>query len=250
MKGTVFVMNTIKFNHYGTQVVAHRGLSGIERENTAAAFVAAGNRSYYGIETDIWRTADGHFLCCHDGHFKRVGGEEMYVEQSTLEELQSVILYDKGDGVEGSKARRDIVAPTLENYVSICKKYEKIGVLELKSIFTDEEIAKIIDIIEAQDYLDGIVFIAFNYDNLVKVKNLRPNQTVQFLTKEVSDELIEKLAEVGMDADIYHPSLTEERIKAFHAKGVKLNCWTVDDPARAEELASFGVDYITSNILE
>ena len=56
-------MNTIKFNHYGTQVVAHRGLSGIERENTAAAFVAAGNRSYYGIETDIWRTADGHFRC-------------------------------------------------------------------------------------------------------------------------------------------------------------------------------------------
>ena len=74
-------MNTIKFNKLEAKVVAHRGLSGIERENTAAAFVAAGNRSYYGIETDIWRTADGHFLCCHDGHFTRVGGEEIYVER-------------------------------------------------------------------------------------------------------------------------------------------------------------------------
>ena len=243
-------MDTIKFNKLDAKVVAHRGLSGIERENTASAFVAAGNRSYYGIETDIWRTSDGHFLCCHDGHFKRVGGEEIYVEKTSLKVLQSVVLYDKCAEADQSKDRADLVAPTLENYVSICKKYGKIGVLELKSIFTEEEIGKIIEIIESYGYLDGIIFIAFDYDNLVKVKNLRPKQTVQFLTKDVSDELIEKLAEAGMDADIHHPSLTKERIDAFHAKGVKLNCWTVDDPARAEELASFGVDYITSNILE
>ena len=44
-------MNTIKLNKGNVRVVAHRGLSGIERENTNAAFVAAANRSYYGIET-------------------------------------------------------------------------------------------------------------------------------------------------------------------------------------------------------
>ena len=52
-------MNTIKIKKSLTQLVAHRGLSGIETENTNAAFVAAGNRSYYGIETDIQRTKDG-----------------------------------------------------------------------------------------------------------------------------------------------------------------------------------------------
>ena len=46
-------MNTVKFEKGQTLVVAHRGLSGIERENTNSAFVAAGNRSYYGIETDV-----------------------------------------------------------------------------------------------------------------------------------------------------------------------------------------------------
>ena len=55
-------MNTIKFNKKNTQIVAHRGLSGIEVENTNSAFVAAGNRSYYGIETDIHRTKDGRFV--------------------------------------------------------------------------------------------------------------------------------------------------------------------------------------------
>ena len=52
-------MNTVKIKRRNTLTVAHRGLSGIEAENTCAAFVAAGNRSYYGIETDIRRTADG-----------------------------------------------------------------------------------------------------------------------------------------------------------------------------------------------
>ena len=65
-------MNTIKFEKKSTQVVAHRGLSGIEKENTNAAFVAAGNRSYYGVETDIHRTADGRFVVCHDDDLKRI----------------------------------------------------------------------------------------------------------------------------------------------------------------------------------
>ena len=34
-------------------MVAHRGVSGLERENTCPAFVAAGVKSYWGIETDI-----------------------------------------------------------------------------------------------------------------------------------------------------------------------------------------------------
>ena len=42
------------------RMVAHRGTSGLELENTNSAFVAAGNRSYFGIETDVHRTADGH----------------------------------------------------------------------------------------------------------------------------------------------------------------------------------------------
>jgi hypothetical protein len=43
-------MNTTKIDSRKTKMIAHRGVSGIECENTAAAFVAAGNRSYYGIE--------------------------------------------------------------------------------------------------------------------------------------------------------------------------------------------------------
>ena len=227
-------------------MVAHRGLSGLERENTASAFVAAGNRNYYGIETDIYRTSDGHFVVNHDGRADRVGGVRVDMETTPWELLREVVLYD----TDGTKDRYDIRLPSLENYITICKKYEKICVLELKSVFTPEETAAFIEIIKSYDYLDHVIFISFHYEDLLNVRAILPDQPCQYLTGDNSDELIEKLVADKMDIDIIHTALTEERIQAMHAAGLIVNCWTVDDPARGEELAAWGVDQITSNILQ
>ena len=70
-------MNTIKFDKKDTLIIAHRGLSGIEKENTNAAFVAAGNRSYYGIETDVHKTLDGRYVVFHDDTTGRVAIDDM-----------------------------------------------------------------------------------------------------------------------------------------------------------------------------
>lgn len=239
-------MNTIKFKKRKTLAVAHRGLSGIETENTNAAFVAAGNRSYYGIETDIHRTADGEFVVNHDNTLERVGGEKINVEETDLDTIRSFVLFDK----DGSKNRVDLRPGTLENYISICKKYEKHCVLELKSEFTDEETASIINKIKAQDYLDHVTFISFIYEDLVKIRKLLPSQPVQYLFSEFTDEVKERLARDKFDVDVYYKSLTKDIVKALHDFGLTVNCWTVDDKDAAEALASWGVDYITTNILE
>ena len=239
-------MNTIKFEKKTTLVVAHRGLSGIEKENTNAAFVAAGNRSYYGIETDIHRTADGRFVVCHDDDLKRVAGEDILVESTTLAELQNVVLFDK----DGTKNREDLRPSVLENYISICKKYEKHCVLELKSDFTDEEIAEIINIIKGLEYLENVTFISFVYSNVVKIRKFVPTQSVQFLFTKFTDEIVANLIAARIDVDVYFKALTKEWVDLFHENGLKVNCWTVDDKEKAEELAAWGVDFITSNILE
>ena len=239
-------MDTIKFEKKNTLVVAHRGLSGIETENTNAAFVAAGNRSYYGIETDFHRTADGKFVVCHDDSLLRVAGVDINVESSNLSTLLDVVLFDK----DGSKDRADLRVCTLENYISICKKYNKHCVLELKSHFTDEETARFIDIIKNYEYLENTTFISFGFENLVKVKKILPEQSVQFLYGETTKELLNKLVAYKMDADVHYKALNKEVIDILHGAGLKVNCWTVDDKETAEQLAEWGVDYITSNILE
>ena len=237
--------NTVKFNKQNTLVVAHRGVSGLETENTCAAFVAAGNRTYFGVETDVYRTADGKFIINHDGNLKRIAGEDLSVEQVSFDVLRAAVLYDK-DGVK----RGDLHLASVDEYVRICKKYGKICVLELKSDFTNEEIARLCAIIEALDYLDGVIFIAFNMENLKKVRALYPEQPCQFLTGDVSDGMIKLLSDLKMDLDVHYASLTKERVDAFHQAGIKINCWTVDNAADGERLAAWGVDFITSNILE
>ena len=83
--------NTIQFNKGNVLMVAHRGVSGLEKENTNAAFVAAGNRSYYGVETDVHKTADGQFIIIHDHTTKRVGVDNLNVEESTYETARTCL---------------------------------------------------------------------------------------------------------------------------------------------------------------
>ena len=85
---------------------------------------------------------------------------------------------------------------------------------------------------------------------MLTIRRLLPEQPAQFLTKEIDDALIQNLEQNHLGLDVKHVALTKENIEQLHAHGIEVNCWTVDDPARAEELISWGVDYITSNILE
>ncbi len=239
-------MNTIKINKDKALLIAHRGLSGIEPENTNSAFVAAGNRSFYGIETDIHLTTDNRFVITHDSSLLRTSGEDVNVENVSLRASQSVILFDK----DKTQDRIDLRTPTLEDYLKICKRYEKHCVLELKSNFTKNHIKKIIKIIECFGYLDNVTFISFNYKNLQKVKSLLPNHSVQYLFWVITDEILDRLVTDNIDVDVHHPALTKELVDKIHNLGLKVNCWTVDKKERAEELVSWGVDFITTNILE
>lgn len=239
-------MDTIKINKGSVKMIAHRGLSGIERENTNAAFVAAGNRSYYGMETDVYRTLDGKFVLFHDRTLWVVAGVDMKMEQVPLADLQSVVLYD----TDKTKTRFDLRVSTPQEYLSICKKYQKHSVIELKSDFTEEEIAQIVETVKAYDHLEDTTFIAFSYENLRKIRNILPEQSVQFLFDEVTDEILQTVIADKVDVDVYFEVLTKELVDYLHEHGIKVNCWTVDNKEQAEKLVAMGVDYITTNILE
>ena len=239
-------MNTIKIDKKGVQLVAHRGCSGLELENTHAAFVAAGNRSYFGIETDVHQTVDGKYVVIHDDTTARVAIDSLVVEESTYDTLRGLLLKQK-DGVKG---RTDIRIPSLQEYISICQHYEKIAVLELKNHFEKEKVWEICEIIEEMGYLQNVIFISFDYENLVYLREKYPTQPAQFLDYKAEADLIDRLKAHNLDLDIKHTLLTPELIAACHAENIKVNCWTVDDPADAERLISWGVDFITTNILE
>ena len=240
--------DTIKFDKKNVKMVAHRGLSGIETENTNLAFTAAGQRTYYGIETDVHVTSDGQFIIIHDDITGRVSQMNIPVEGSTFEELRKIRLNDREDGV----MREDIMLPTLDDYIKICRRYGKTCVLELKNHMEEKYIAGIIDVIKARDYIDNVIFISFDFENCKTVKRLLPDQRVMFLCGELNDDWMKAMHDLKIDVDILYTFLLNDPwyMESFKKYGIKVNCWTVDSKEDAEKLAALGVDYITSNILE
>ena len=123
--------------------------------------------------------------------------------------------------------------------------------LELKSKFSGQDIAEIIEIIKEEDYLENVIFISFYLDNCIMVRELLPDQQIQWLVaEEVSQEIKDVLYKYQLDLDMHYPFLNKEVIDELHANNVKVNCWTCNKKERAEALIEMGVDFITTNILE
>lgn len=240
-------MDTIKISKTQTKLIAHRGLSGIECENSLPAFVAAANRSYYGIETDVHLTKDGRFVLMHDNETARVSGIEAKISTSTFDELKKILLTDPRK--HDSLPRRDLVLPTLEEYLCICNKYDKTAVIEIKCDMT-RCVEKLFETVERYHSLEKSVFISFGWDNVAAVRKARPEQTVQFLCCEWKDEYLERLVEHKIDLDIGQGAVTKELIDLLHQNGIKINSWTVDSPETAQKFVEWGIDYLTTNILE
>ena len=240
-------MNTVKINKRDTELVAHRGLSGLEAENTNLAFTAAGNRaSYFGIETDVHRTADGRYVVIHDDSTGRVADVDIPVDTSNFSLLREIKLKD----VDGSCGRADIRIPTLEEYIKICAKYDKTAVLELKTELEPQYVAEIVDIINNLGWLSRTIFISFHRKDMLALRELLPDQPAQFLTSQWTEAERSFVVENKLDLDINYIALTEENFNDIKGLGIKVNIWTVNDPDLAEMFASWGVDYITTNILE
>ena len=108
--------------------------------------------------------------------------------------------------------------PTLSEYLQVVSRYKKVAVIELKKSMRESNIEEIIEICKQEYTLEKIIFISFDFENLVAVRKLLPKQKIQFLTEKFDDGLIK--------------------------------CWTCDDSQKAEELIGFGVDFITTNILD
>ncbi len=243
-------MNTIKVSDGKVKMIAHRGLSGLERENTCPAFVAAGNRSYFGIETDVHRTADGQYVIIHDENTERVSGGRynINVEKSDYSAVSRIVLPD----IDGTINRQDIKIPLLIDYIKICKKYEKKAVLELKNYFEEKYVLEIIEIIKSEEYLENVIFISFNFENCKTLRKLLPTHDIQWLlAQQITDDLLATLSEYRLNLDTaYQALISKEVVDKVHDLGLTVNCWTCDTKEIAEKMIEYGVDYITTNILE
>ena len=238
-------MNTVRIDAKNCLMIAHRGVSGLERENTCPAFIAAGVKTYYGIETDVHVTKDGKFLICHDDSILRVTGVDLVIEENNYADLVKHPVLETDN-----TTRCDLVLPDLTDYIKICRKYNKRAILELKNSMEAKYIKEIVEIIKDLNWFEMTTFISFYPDNIMNLRNMYSDADIQFLTDLTTNEVVEFIAKYKVDLDLYYGSLTKEFLDLLHSRGIKVNVWTVDNKEDADRLIEMGVDFITSNILE
>ena len=228
------------------KMIAHRGLSGVILENTLPAFELAGQRSYYGIETDVHVTKDGKFIVVHDDDLLRIAGLDMCIEETDFDTLRALRFKD----VYSDSEEENMYLPSLEEYVTTCKKYDKQAVLELKNKMQPHEVLEIARITESLGWFKRTTFISFSGENLVELRKGYPQADAQFLTEKPTEEDIQFMLDNRFGADFEGVHVRADFVERLHNAGLQVNCWTIDCEEEANRVKSCGVDYITSNILE
>ncbi|MDD3477745.1 MAG: glycerophosphodiester phosphodiesterase family protein [Candidatus Izemoplasmatales bacterium] len=239
-------MNTVKIDKYFRGMIAHRGLSGIETENTLSAFVAAANRSYFGIECDIRASKDNKLIVTHDDTLLRLGLLNLYIPSFKYDELKKFTLVDRKTGNLSDQA----TIPLLVDYLDICRTYQKIAFIEAKHGLENEHLDQLLSQIESRYDLENVVVISFEQNYLSYLRKKRPEMTLFLLADELNEKRFEFCEKNRIHLDIDHKALDESIVKRFHLLNLKVAVYTVDDKDVAERLIKLGVDYITTNILE
>ena len=236
------------------KLIAHRGLSAEEYQNTAAAFkLAAADKDVWAIETDVWVTADGKFICMHDADSLK-GVDD--VRSVTLQQALQIPL--EKNFADEEKFANEYFAPSFEEYLDICKSGNKIAMIEIKDRnMTESELDGILSIV-AQKGVE-VNFGSFHFAKLKYIRLKDANVGLHLFTLTglprdmaeagiTSKDKMKALIAQRINLSCYWPYLTKSLAKQFHDAGLAVGVWTVNDSKTAACLVDeYGVNFVTTD---
>lgn len=233
-------------------IIAHRGASKQAPENTIPAFECAWHCGADGIEADFRLTKDGHIVCIHDADTVRVGGKNVSIHATTLEDIKKVDV-----GMLHSKQYANTRIPTIaEVFTTI--PYMKSIYLEVKC--GPEIIAPLVEQIRITGLSTAqIVIISFNREVIKAIKLKAPyykafwlaglRQTEMGKIVPSSDRVLEILNHIRADGFSSGKDLIDAAfIKRILEEGYEYHVWTVDDVPTAKRFKQWGAQSITTNV--
>ncbi|MDN3653006.1 glycerophosphodiester phosphodiesterase family protein [Thalassotalea ponticola] len=217
-------------------VVAHRGASGHEPENTLLAIEKALEMNVDAIEIDVhW--ADGELIVIHDRNVGKTTNGQGLLSKLTFAEIRQL---DAGKGQR---------VPTLDEVLQLINGQCPVNI-ELKA---DKTVVPTLALIEKaiKDYhfdYNKFLVSSFNHHLLFQVKTLNPAIHVGALTASCPLDyaaFAEKLSaySVHIDVDFINKAFVDDA----HQRGMKVFVYTVDDEDDIIEMHHLGVDGIFSN---
>ena len=241
---------------------AHRGYQPIGSENTVPGFIAAGQRGFAFIETDVWMTRDGHLVCIHENDISHTTNGTGRVSEMTLEEGRQyhIDIETYGSDISGF-TKEELRIPLFSEYLQICKQYGSVPFIETKHDFKEKELEHYMKKILAECKVCGFAEEDVVISSLLK-EHLRMARQVSakvFIHSIwVYDSAAEMIADgvtnpIGVSYNIQNLQEksnyeeAEKKVKEAHDLGAQICLRAGDDMVQVYYMCKLGLDYIPTN---
>lgn len=231
-------------------IVAHRGGGALAPENTLAAIDVGASHGHKMIEFDAKLSQDGEIFLLHDDTLERttngwgVAGE---------------LSWDKLVGLDaGGWYSKKFVGerlPTLSEVATRCKQYGLAANIEIKpttglEVITGQVVAQA----AAQLWRDHPVaplLSSFSYTALAAAQRAVPELPRGLLLDEWDDDWLALTRDLEcVSIHLNHALLDAARVQQLRDAGLRILVYTVNDPARARDLLTWGVDCICTDRID
>ncbi len=211
------------------RIVAHRGFTLLETENTLAAFEAAMTLGCRAIEFDVHATNDGVWVVQHDPTLSRIHGVDLSIAACSLDMLRA-----EAPVVTLTEALEVFpigVRPMVEVKPTLATHFDALA----------EDLARFTP-------LDPIVIVR---GDLPRAANdALPNVPI-YLFSENWAEAYARRGEPIAGYDLRHDAILPEQIAdecaRFAAAGKEVAVWTVDEDALVRQWLEAGVPWVITN---
>ncbi len=221
------------------KVIAHRGAhTDGASENSIAALSKAMDANYYGIELDVWITADDQLVVHHDGV---VNGT--YFQNVNYSAIKNIKL-SNGESL-----------PTFDSFIETFKSKMAASssklIIEIKSHSnlnrTYAAVDKVMDIVKAEGLTDRVEYIAFSYDACKRIVSKDPDAMVGYLYGNLAPATVlnDGIRSIDYSSPVLNSNL--QWIKEGRDLGMTVNVWTVNGASDMLRFMGLGVHYITTD---
>lgn len=228
-------------------LLAHRGDSRVAPENTLPAFESALKLSVDLVELDYHQSADGVPVVFHDEYLDRCtdacalwGGQNLPLAAKTWSELGRL---DAGNWFAPQFAGTRL-AKLDDALRLICPRAG--CMIERKS----GDAATCVALLRRLNVVERCVVTAFEWPFLAECYALAPELALGALgTEPLTADRVEEAERLGARVIGWDDAfITAEHVRLVHSRGLRAWAWTVDDVRRADELVSWGIDGLISNV--
>jgi glycerophosphoryl diester phosphodiesterase len=213
------------------QVIAHRGASAVEKENTLEAYRRAATLGSDAVELDVRRTRDGLMVLHHDPML----ADGRLIMDLTADELP-------GD------------VPTLSAALDACAgmwvNIEIKNAVEEPDHDPSQIVARaVMQELDRRAEPTRWLISSFDMDTIDWCRSVDPTIRTAFLCIVPPEGVVAQVMRRGHSAlHPWYPLASDDLIAECHEAGVQVNVWTVDDPVDMESLVRRGVDGLCTNV--